>query len=356
MKKVLTLVVCLLMVAVMMAGCGKPADPAPAPSDTASAPVDESVAPSEAVDEPAPVDDAGAESAPVAGKKFKVGFAIKNLDDQFMKKENELILEYADAVKDQMELEVLDSASDVNKQIENVESFVTRGFDVIVTHPVDVDGSSKCVELANEAGIPIVHISSKTTNTNWDAYVGVNDVEAGQMQAKWINENFPEAARVCYILGPIGESAQILREEGTQKDLFDARKDIELLQKQTADWDRNKAMALVEDWMTQYKNDIDAILCQNDDMAMGAVIALENLGMKDKVKVIGCDAIKEAVQAVKDGRLDATLLFNQPKMCESTINAALALAKGEEFPKETNEPFKLVVTDTISEFEWILAD
>lgn len=350
MKKVLALLVCVLMVVVMMAACAAPEKETP-PTDT-----QESSAPPESETASEPESSAPAQESPAAatGKKLKIGFAIKNLDDQFMKNEFEYMQAEAEKIADQFEYEVLDSMSDVSKQIENVESFVARNFDVIICHPVDIDGSSQCVVLANDAGIPYINMCSKTTNQNYQAYIGSNDVEAGEMQAAFINEKLPGPAKIVYMMGPIGESAQVLRLEGTKKDLFDVRTDIEVLDQQTAEWDRNRAMQLVEDWMTRYKNDIDAVVCQNDDMAMGAVIALENMKMKDEVIVIGCDAIKEAVQAVKDGRLDATILFNQPLMAEATMQAAVNLATGKEQAKDTNNPFKMVLPDNIAEFDWIL--
>ena len=100
------------------------------------------------------------------------------------------------------------------------------------------------------------------------------------------------------------------------------------------DWDREKAMRLAENWIQAYEGDIDAIFCQNDEMAMGALQAVEAANLKDKIVVVGIDAIKDAKEAVKAGRLDATVFQDGYKQGYEAVVAAYKLSNGESVKQE----------------------
>jgi len=158
-----------------------------------------------------------------------------------------------------------------------------------------------------------------------------------------------EDAKVCYMMGPIGVSPQIYRKQGIEEHLFNGSK-IEVLQEQTANWKRAEALALAENWLTTYQ-DLDAIICQNDDMAMGALEAVEAAGRKDKIVVIGIDAIEDAKQAVKDGRLDCTVFQDASGQGATSVDVALECAKaGTTEHDDVIIPFILVTTENVDQF------
>ena len=125
---------------------------------------------------------------------------------------------------------------------------------------------------------------------------------------------------------------------------------IEVLQEQTANWKRAEALSLAEDWLTAYQ-DLDAIICQNDDMAMGALEAVEAAGRKDSIIVIGIDAIEDALAAVKEGRLDCTVFQDAAGQGATSLDVALACAKeGKIKTDDVMIPFVLVVKDNVDDF------
>lgn len=152
------------------------------------------------------------------------------------------------------------------------------------------------------------------------------------------------------MMGPIGVSTQIYRLEGITKYLFDVT-DIEVLQSQTANWKRDEAMSLAENWLTQYQ-DLCAIICQNDDMAMGALEAAEAMDRKEGLVIVGIDAITDAVQAVKDGRLDATVFQDAAGQGAGAVDVALKCA--QEGLIKTDDvwiPFLPVTIENVADFE-----
>ena len=149
--------------------------------------------------------------------------------------------------------------------------------------------------------------------------------------------------------GYMGQAAQIKRDQGADEVLA-ANPGIKVLARQTAEWDRAKAMSLMENWIQTFGAKINAVYAHNDEMAMGAVIALENAKLKDKIVVVGVDAIADAVQAVKAGRLDATVFQDASGQGRTAVELAAKVAKKEPFEKETFIPFQLVTKENVDRF------
>ena len=154
---------------------------------------------------------------------------------------------------------------------------------------------------------------------------------------------------VLMMHGHPGQTAEVKRTEGAM-DILAQNPDMTLLDEQTADWDRAEAMTLMENWIQAYGDQINAVFCQNDEMALGALNALVQAGKKDNVLVVGVDAIDDALQSVKDGKMDATVYQDCKGQAEGAIEAAYKLAKGESVEKEILIPFILVTTENVDEY------
>ncbi|MEG1774284.1 MAG: substrate-binding domain-containing protein, partial [Oscillospiraceae bacterium] len=204
--------------------------------------------------------------------------------------------------------------------------------DAIIMQPQEQDACSPAVDKAKAAGIPIVNCNSLTTSEP-DAYVGSNDAESAEIAMTYIAEQLAGKGNVLMMHGHPGQTAELKRTEGALA-VLEQYPDMVLLDEQTADWDRAKAMTLMENWMQSYSDQINAVFCQNDEMAMGALNALVQADKKDSVLVIGVDAIADALQSVKDGKLDATVYQDCKGQAEGSLDAAYKLAKGETVEKE----------------------
>jgi inositol transport system substrate-binding protein len=125
---------------------------------------------------------------------------------------------------------------------------------------------------------------------------------------------------------------------------------MHLLANQTAEWDRAKGMSLMENWIQSYGDKINAVFAQNDEMAMGALLAIEQNGRKGKIVVVGVDAIADALQAVKDGRLDATVFQDAKGQGAAAVATAVKIMRHEAFEKQTMIPFQLVTRENVATF------
>ena len=263
---------------------------------------------------------------------------IVNLSDEMQKKAEEM----------GVELILVDAERSALKQIEQVESFIAQKVDVIILNPCEVEASSPAVAKALAAKIPIINVNS-ATSTAPTAFVGSNDTEAGRMAMKLIAEKLGGKGNVVMIHGFMGQTAQVQREAGA-KEILQQYPNLKLIAQQAGDWDRAKGLDLMENWIQSYGKTINAVFAQNDEMGMGALKALQNAGLKDQVLLVSIDAIADALQAVKKGDLDATILQNSQKQGAGAIETAVKIAKGQSYEKELLIPFQLITKENINAF------
>ena len=269
--------------------------------------------------------------------KVKIGVTLMDFSTEFGIGLKDYMTAKADAMGD-VELTVVDAGGDAAKQLQQVETFISQKVDAIIMQPQEQEACSPAIDKAKAAGIPIINCNSLTI-TEPDAYVGSNDSESAEIAMTYIAEQLGGKGNVLMMHGHPGQTAEVKRTEGAM-DILAQNPDMTLLDEQTADWDRAEAMTLMENWIQAYGDQINAVFCQNDEMALGALNALVQAGKKDNVLVVGVDAIDDALQSVKDGKGQA----------EGAIEAAYKLAKGESVEKEILIPFILVTTENVDEY------
>jgi ABC-type sugar transport system substrate-binding protein len=287
----------------------------------------------------------GAEKSATGTKKITIGFSSKDNSDVFVKN----IADAAVAKADELGATLLmsDARGDVNAQISDVENFIVRDVDVIIVIPQSVEGSAPVVSMCNDAGIPIIVCNGDIADTNYTAFVGCTDQESGEILGKWMMSNVSKGSNVCIIEGPMGQSGQVGRYNGFKAvgmlDYFN------VLSVQTANWKRDEAMALAEDWLTTYGDKLDAIICENDDMGMGALSACLAANRKDVV-VGGVDAINDAVQTVKAGTYGISVLQDAAGQGGGSIEIAVKIARGEDYPVDTRIPFVGITAENVDAY------
>ena len=263
---------------------------------------------------------------------------IVNISDEMQKKAEEL----------GAELIIVDAERSPLKQIEQVESFIAQKVDVIILNPCEYEASSPAVAMALAANIPIVNVNS-ATKVQPTAFVGSNDVESGRIAMKFIAEKLGGKGNIVMIQGLNGQAAQIQREQGA-KEIMAQFPGLKMIAEQTAEWDRAKSMDLMQNWIQSYGTKINAVFAHNDEMGLGAVKALQDAGMKDKVIVVSIDAIADALQAVKKGDLDATVFQDARKQGAGAIETAVKIARGQKFDQEALIPFKLLTKGDVDHY------
>ena len=180
-----------------------------------------------------------------------------------------------------VELIVNDAQRGAATQVQQVESFIAQKVDAIILNPCEVEASSPAVDKAVAGGIPVVNVNSETRSAP-TAFVGSRDEESARIAMDYIAKRLHGKGNVVMMHGFMGQAAQIKRDRGA-REVLAKNPGLHLLADQTAEWDRAKAMTLMENWIQSYGPQINAVFAQNDEMAMGALIALEQAKKKDKV-------------------------------------------------------------------------
>jgi inositol transport system substrate-binding protein len=279
-------------------------------------------------------------------KKPVIGVSLLNLSSEFIVMLNKAM--DAKAAETGVKLIVNDAQRSADKQVQQVESFVAQKVDAVILNPCEVEASSPAVDKAVAAGIPIVNVNSETKSAP-TAFVGSRDEEAGRIAMEYIAQRLQGKGNVVMMHGFMGQAAQLKRDQGA-REVLAKNPGLKLLAHQTAEWDRAKAMTLMENWIQSYGDKIDAVFAQNDEMGMGAVIALEQAKKKDKVVVASVDAIADALQAVKDGRLDATVFQDARGQAGNAIEVALKILRKQPYEKETFIPFRLITKENVGDY------
>jgi inositol transport system substrate-binding protein len=265
--------------------------------------------------------------------------------------------EFVVSVSDEMEkkakesgvrLITVDAERSALKQVEQIESFIAQGVDAIILNPCEVEASSPAVKKALAANIPIINVNSETSEQP-TAFIGSDDVESGRIAMRYIVDKTGGKGKVIMIHGYMGQAAQIQRAEGA-KEILASTPGLELIAEQSGQWDRAKSMSLMENWIQSYGSQISAVFAQNDEMAMGAVKALTEAGLKDKVIVVGIDAIPDALQAVKKGTLDATVFQNAREQGSQAVATALSIIQGQPYEQKVMIPFELVTPENVENY------
>lgn len=292
-----------------------------------------------------PVEPAGKPDAD-GPDRLVIGVTLLNLSSEFIVMLDDAL--QAKAKELGVELIVNDAQRSPERQIQQVESFVARKLDAIILNPCEVEASSPAVDRAKEAGIPIVNVNSETRSAP-DAFVGSRDEESARLAMGFLADRLGGKGNLVMIQGYMGQAAQLKRDQGA-REVLAKHSGLKLLAEQTAEWDRAKAMSLMENWIQSHGEAINAVFAQNDEMAMGALIALEQAGLKDKVLVAGVDAIADALQAVKAGRLDATVFQDARGQAGAALETAVRLAKSKPVEAENFIPFQLVTQENVDQF------
>jgi putative xylitol transport system substrate-binding protein/inositol transport system substrate-binding protein len=203
------------------------------------------------------------------------------------------------------------------------------------------------VDKAVEAGIPIVGVNTRVKSDKLTSYVGSQDVTAGEMEMQKIVDLLGGKGNIVIIEGPMGQSAQIERREGI-RNILDKNPDIKVLAEKTANWSRSEAMTVMETWLQAF-DQIDAIVAENDEMALGAREAVKAAG-KD-IPAIGVDGITDALNAVENDDLVASIFQDGAGQGSKAVEVLVNAIKGDTVEENYWIDFEEVNKDNVAEFK-----
>jgi inositol transport system substrate-binding protein len=280
-------------------------------------------------------------------KKLKIGVTHYALKNEFTVLVSEA--QKKKAAELGVEIEVFGADYDVNTQLGQFENMIAKKYDAIIFSPVDAQAMAVAVDKAVAAKIPVIGVNTRVDSDKLTSYAGSQDVTAGEMEMKHLAEKMGGKGNIVIIEGPIGQSAQIQRREGIHKVLAQYP-DIKVLSEKTGNWSRSEGLTLMENWLQAFPGKINGVCAQNDEMALGAIKALEGAKLLDKVPVVGVDGIADGLAAVKEGKLSATAFQDAQGQGEKSVELAVKALKGETLEKNYWIPFELVTKDTIDAF------
>lgn len=248
------------------------------------------------------------------------------------------------------EATIFDSQNNTSKEAEHFENLIAAGYDAILFNATDSEGSVSNVKRAKAAGVPtfcmdreINSLEAATSQITSDNFTGC--VELGEYFVRTLNKK----GKYVELLGLVGDNNTWNRSKGFHSvvDHFPA---LEMVAQQSADFDRSKAMEVLESVM-QSNPDIDAVFCGNDAMAMGAYQALVAAGKADSVLVFGFDGAKDVMDAIKNEKIAATAMQSPRQMARTAANLADQYLKGKRnFSQKTPLQVKVVTQENIDQF------
>ena len=285
-----------------------------------------------------------------SAKQLKMGVTIEDFNDVFMRYALDQLTD--EAKKNNIEVIAADGKRDPQEQIKQIENFITQGVDAIMIHVIDQSIAPRITKLCLDAKIPLVYFNRKPEDSALSAgkavAVASPEVVAGNLEAEFVAKKLNGKGNVAILMGSMGTAPQIGRTQGT-KDVIAKYPGMKVVREQTANFARPDAVTVVEDWLASGVP-IDAIIANNDEMAIGAVLVLEEKKMKGKVVVTGVDATSDALKFIADKRLDMTVFQNGGAQGRGAVQTALKLVNKQNVPIFTAIPFEPVTYDNYKKY------
>jgi inositol transport system substrate-binding protein len=284
----------------------------------------------------------------------KIGVSMDKFDDNFLTVLRNGMADYAKTQPD-VTLQIEDAKDDVSKQLSQVQNFIANGVSAIIVNPVDTSATAAITKAAAEAGVPLVYVNRLPADADKlgpkAAFVGSNEKDSGTLEAKEICKLLGGKGSILVMEGELSNQAAVQR----TADVHDVLKTsdcsgIKIIAEQTANWDRTQAQNLMTNWLSkglQY----DAVVANNDEMAIGALQAMKSAGVDTKKAIVGgVDATQDALASMKAGDLKVTVFQDAAGQGKGAVDTALAIAAGKTVERVVNVPFQLVTPANMDQF------
>jgi len=287
---------------------------------------------------------AGASLPTLAKKdKYKVGFAQTESNNPWRLAQTASM--QAEAERLGHEIVITDAAGDAAKQVSDVESMIAQEVDAIFLAPREEKPLAAAVKKARDAGIPVILLDRNVDQSlakagqDYVTFIGSNFIEEGQRAAEWLIKATGGNAKIIELEGTTGSSPANDRKKGFH-DAIQGQAGMQILASQTGDFARDKGRQVMES-LLQAHPDVTAVYAHNDEMAIGAIAALEAAGKQPgkDVIVVSIDGSKDALQAIIDGKLGATVECN-PRFGPKAFETLAKYANGEQIPEKIINPDK----------------
>jgi len=269
-----------------------------------------------------------------AAKKIVVGFSQIGAESAWRCANTESII--SEAKKRGIELKFSDAQQKQENQIKAIRSFIAQKVSVIGFSPVVVTGWEEVLKEAKKKKIPVI-LSDRAVDCKddslWVTFMGSDFVEEGRRAGRWLAKKMDGKANIVELQGTVGSAPAIERKKGFEEIMKDYP-DMKIIKSQTGDFTRSKGKEVMEAFLKAEGDNITALYAHNDDMAIGAIQAIEEYGLKpgEDIIIISIDAVRGAFEAMIEGKLNCTVECS-PLLGPQFFDAVEALIAGKKIPK-----------------------
>jgi inositol transport system substrate-binding protein len=291
-------------------------------------------------------------AAPLAAQAEKIGMSL-GANNTFLVVMRNGMADYAKTLPN-LTMQFEDAQNDVAKQLNQVQNFIAQKVDAIIVNPVDSDSTPKMTRLATAAGIPLVYVNEQPGDKTLPpktAFVGSDEKDSGSLEMKEVCRLMNGKGNIVVLMGGLSNQATRQRTQDI-KDVIAKPpcNGIKIVDERTANWNRTAATDLMNNWLSAGLK-FDAVVANNDEMAIGAIQALKAAKKFDKNTIVaGIDATQDGLASMKAGDLKVTVFQNGPGQGRTAIDTALKLIKGEHVNSMIWIPFELVTPDNLSKY------
>ncbi|WP_370661513.1 substrate-binding domain-containing protein [Candidatus Pantoea bituminis] len=280
-------------------------------------------------------------------KEMKVGVALSNFDLNFIS----ILRTQMDKELKQQKLDgqFVDAKGDVALQAQQVDDFINQGVDAIILNPVDTQGVAPMIKAAESANIPLVFVNRKPEVKLPEnmAYVGSDSALGGKMEMEALAKMMNYKGNVAIIMGALSTEEARERTRAVEA-VIKEHKDMKVIEKQTAKWQRNEAVDVVSNWLLN-ATPIDAIAANNDEMAIGAILALGQ-SKKKNILIAGIDGTPDGLKFVQNGKMALSIFQDAKGQATGAVKVTRALLDKKKVETYTWIPYQVITSENYKNF------
>ncbi|WP_205621826.1 sugar ABC transporter substrate-binding protein [Arsenicicoccus bolidensis] len=275
-------------------------------------------------------DSSATSAADSGGKPVVIGLAVANLQADFFNQIKQSV--EAEASAKGVKVQVSDAGGDSATQVNQIQDFISRQVSAIIYIPAGATAAGVPVKAAQRANIPVINVDRNAPDAPGKTFIATDSVAAAKTLGDWVVKQQGGKGNIAILQGQIGTTPQVDRQKGFQEAL-NAAPGMKVIAQQPADWAQDKGFNVAQDMIQAHQN-INVFWGQADAMALGAAQAASNANLNPKPLIVGFDGDKAGIQAVRDGKIDATMVQQTQLMGRLAVDAAIKLAKGEQVPAQ----------------------
>lgn len=289
----------------------------------------------------------------VHASDLKIGVSMALFDDNFLTALRNGIQSAAD--EQNVDVQIEDAKNGVGNQLNQIQNFIASGVDAIIVNPVDTDATISISDDAQAAGIPLIYVNRQPINVDLlpdnQAFVASDERVSGTLQTQEVCRLMGGEGNVVVLMGELTNQAALQRTQDIHDVIATPEcSGLKIVEQQTANWSRTLGSDLMTNWISAGIQ-FDAVISNNDEMAIGAIQALKADGRSmDDVIVAGIDATTDALAAMQAGELDVTIFQSAEGQGRGSVDAAIKLANGEDVDQKVWVPFELVIPENLNNY------